>query len=42
MRIEKANHELSFASHFDVIITNNDLTKACNEAEEIIRGFLCK
>ena len=40
MRIEKANHELSFASHFDVIITNNDLTKACNEAEEIIRKFI--
>jgi guanylate kinase len=39
MRIAKANHELSFAGHFDAIITNNDLMKACNEAEEIIRKF---
>lgn len=40
MRIAKAKHELSFAGHFDVIVTNNDLTKACNEAEEIIREFV--
>lgn len=40
MRIAKAEHELSFASEFDVIVTNNDLIKACTEAEEIIRKFL--
>lgn len=39
MRIAKANYELSFAGKFDVIVTNNDLTKACSEAEEIIRKF---
>ena len=42
MRIAKAEHELSFAGEFDVAITNNDLTQACKEAEEIIRGFLKK
>jgi guanylate kinase len=42
MRIAKANHELSFAGQFDVIVTNNDLTKACNEAENVIREFLLK
>jgi guanylate kinase len=40
MRIAKAEHELSFASEFDVIITNNDLTQACKEAEIVIREFL--
>lgn len=40
MRIAKAEQELSFASEFDVIITNNDLTQACMEAEIVIREFL--
>ena len=40
MRIAKAEHELSFANEFDVIITNNDLTLACREAEKLIREFL--
>ena len=40
MRIAKAEQELSFASEFDVIITNNDLTQACKEAEIVIREFL--
>jgi guanylate kinase len=42
MRIAKAEHELSFASEFDVIITNNDLTQACKEAEVLIREFIGK
>ncbi len=42
MRIAKAKHELSFADQFDVIITNNDLMKACSTSEEIIREFLEK
>jgi len=42
MRIAKAEHELSFASEFDVIITNNDLTQACKEAEKLIREFIGK
>ena len=42
MRIAKAEHELSFASKFDIIITNNDLILACQEAENVIREFLEK
>jgi len=42
MRIAKAEHELSFANKFDLIITNNDLTLACREAENLIREFLEK
>lgn len=40
MRIAKAEHELGFASRFDVIVVNNNLQQACTEAEEIIREFL--
>ena len=42
MRIAKAKNELSFASKFDVIIINNDLTLACQEAEKVIREFIEK
>ena len=42
MRIAKAEHELSFAGRFDVIVINNDLEQACNEALKIIREFLKK
>ncbi len=42
MRIAKAEHELSYANQFDVLITNNDLTLACQEAEKLIREFLKK
>jgi guanylate kinase len=42
MRIAKAEHELSFAKQFDVLITNNDLQQACRKAEELIRKFLGK
>jgi len=40
MRIAKAEQELRVAGEFDVAITNNDLTQACKEAEELIREFL--
>ena len=40
MRIEKAEHELSFAKQFDVIITNDNLEKAFVEAEKILNDFL--
>lgn len=40
MRIAKAEHELSFAGHFDVIITNDILEKAFADAEEIVGEFL--
>ncbi len=40
MRIEKAEHELSFANQFDVIITNDNLEKAFADAEKILNEFL--
>jgi guanylate kinase len=40
MRIAKAEHELSFAGRFDVIVINNELQQACSKSEEIIRDFL--
>ena len=40
VRLAKAQHELSFAHQFDVIIVNADLEKAVKEAEEIVREFL--
>lgn len=42
MRIAKAEHELSFANKFDVVITNDNLHKAFLEAEKIIAEFLEK
>ncbi|WP_167609751.1 guanylate kinase [Maribellus sediminis] len=42
MRIAKAEHELSFAPKFDVVIVNDDLERAFVEAEKIISDFLNK
>ncbi len=39
-RISKAAYELSFKEHFDKQIVNNDLKKACAEAETIINDFI--
>lgn len=39
-RIEKAEHELTFASHFDKIIVNDSLEVALQEAESILTEFL--
>lgn len=39
-RIEKAKYEMSFADQFDVIIVNDDLTKALEQSENIIYQFL--
>lgn len=41
-RVNKASYELSFKNHFDHIIVNDDLPKACLEAEGIISSFLAK
>ena len=38
-RVNKAAYEISFKQHFDRIIVNDDLTKACEEAEAIIKAF---
>lgn len=42
MRVAKAEHELSFANQFDVIIVNDNLEKAITETEEIVKTFLQK
>jgi guanylate kinase len=39
-RVNKASYEISFKHHFDRIIVNDDLKKACREAESAIREFL--
>ncbi|HEY0666935.1 MAG TPA: guanylate kinase [Sphingobacteriaceae bacterium] len=39
-RLEKARKELTYADQFDIILKNNDLDTACNEAEKIVRDFL--
>ncbi len=39
-RVSKADYELSFKSHFDKIIVNDNLDRACSEAEEIVKNFL--
>ncbi|MFZ4863406.1 guanylate kinase [Sphingobacterium sp. Mn56C] len=39
-RFAKAEHELSFADKFDVILNNFDLDTACNEAEKLVLDFL--
>jgi guanylate kinase len=39
-RLNKASYELSFKNHFDRVITNDQLNRACSEAEEIILAFL--
>lgn len=39
-RIEKADKELQFAKDFDVILHNDSLPKACQEAEYLLDNFL--
>jgi guanylate kinase len=39
-RVNKASYEISFKHHFDKIIVNDDLNKACREAETAITAFL--
>lgn len=41
-RMEKAHKELAFASEFDVILVNDDLTEACEKAEQLVQEFLKK
>jgi len=40
-RVEKAEHELSYANLFDILIINNKLEDALKESEEKVREFLC-
>ncbi|OWP64875.1 guanylate kinase [Hymenobacter amundsenii] len=39
-RLYKANFELNFEDRFDVVITNDDLDRAVDEAERIVRAFI--
>src|SRR5258707_2239727 len=39
-RVNKASYEMSFKHHFDQIIVNDDLTRACREAEAAIDKFI--
>ncbi len=39
-RVNKASYEISFKHHFNLIIINDDLGKACEEAEDAILDFI--
>ena len=39
-RLNKATYELSFKDHFDKVIVNDNLERACKEAEGIVKLFL--
>ena len=39
-RINKAGYEIAFKDHFDKIIVNDNLDKACQQAVEIVSAFL--
>lgn len=39
-RINKASYEISFQHSFDKVIVNDELDRACNDAEETVRNFL--
>ena len=41
-RVNKASYEMSFKHHFDQIIVNDDLEKACKLAEKLILDFLAR
>jgi guanylate kinase len=39
-RVNKASYELSFKHSFNHIVVNDDLQKACREAEAIVKAFI--
>jgi guanylate kinase len=39
-RVSKASYEISFKSHFDKVIINEDLNSACEAAEKLVADFL--
>ena len=41
-RLDKAEYEMSFAPQFDVILINDQLEVARNEANRLIHDFLCQ
>lgn len=40
MRLDKADQELKRANEFDYVLINDDLDKACNEAEQLVQTFI--
>jgi len=40
VRVSKSTYELTFKHHFNNVIVNDNLEKACKEAEEIVKSFL--
>ncbi len=40
IRLRKAEYELTFKKHFNKVIINDDLEKACKETEAVIKEFL--
>ncbi len=39
-RVNKAAYEISFKTHFDKIIINDDLPQACEAAEKLVQNFI--
>jgi guanylate kinase len=39
-RVSKASYEISFKTHFDEVIINDDLERACFDAENLVKHFL--
>ena len=39
-RVSKASYEISFKTHFDEVIINDDLERACEDAERLVKHFL--
>lgn len=39
-RVSKAEYEMSFAKHFNVIVVNDDLEDACKKVEQAVKTFL--
>lgn len=40
VRIDRAREEMALSAHFDVIILNDELEKACRQAYDVVRNFL--
>ena len=40
MRIDKAEHELNYATQFDCIIVNDNIQEAFKEAESVVKDFI--
>ena len=41
-RVNKASYEIGFKQHFDRVIVNADLEKACKQAHDIVEEFLSR